>query len=316
MWSPFFTSLSFGTLFSFFLLFLFLVAFLSQVHLIYVLPWRPSIRYVDFYDAAVWQDGQSFVGYVSTADIVQHIVDFCRPAGEQRTHASFADFLQRLSVEEVSTVINAAQKQPFVSVKPTASLHTVLQLLAERHVDRVCVQQQPSSLMGVITQQHVIRLLAENVDTLAPALQGTVASAKLGLKPVLSVRHDAPMLEALQLMATRGISAVGVLGQDQELLTTLSTSDIRGVFNQDGDFFHLTTLALVQRSRMMDRKDAPGILVAHPDTALMDVVRKLAATGSRSHRTLSVSPPYTTIGLFYMSAAFFSSLVSVVFVGQ
>lgn len=84
------------------------------------------------------------------------------------------------------------------------------------------------TLTSIITQSDVVRFLYEHVSQLGPIASATAAELGWVVENVVTVAPELPALDALLIMATRDISAVGV-EKNGRLIGNFSMSDMRSI---------------------------------------------------------------------------------------
>eukprot|EP00047_Mylnosiga_fluctuans_P008636 m.8139 g.8139 ORF g.8139 m.8139 type:complete len:337 (+) comp2256_c0_seq2:149-1159(+) len=203
------------------------------------------------------------------------------------------EYLQSMALDSThpfKSVLNLSRRNPYISVPCGTKLLEVARILssADPIVHRIAVEKD-GKIVKLISQSHIVDILAANIKVFAHVLEGSLAAASF-LKPVASIPATSPILEALELICQNRISGVAVVDPDSgALVGNLSGSDIRALLATEEvhyDFFKLTAIQVVQVSRQMlpkhpspgDAKAFAAVVVVHPETPVVEAIVKLAAT--------------------------------------
>lgn len=233
-----------------------------------------------------------FVGFLQTSDLLADIVEFCSLfTGDfsefQQEFGHFQEFLDALSHDRAVDVLAIAARHPYKAVRPAENLMSVFRALIADETSRIAIEDRPGHALAIVTQSSIVKLVHAQQAVFAELLQTTVQASAFGIKPVVSVSEDQPLVEGLKLMHAHGLSALAVVDAEGALLTTLTTSDVRAVLSRSNFcFFQLTVMQFVQLSRNTQLKDSPGALVVFPETPLSGVISLLASSGR--HRVFVV----------------------------
>lgn len=112
------------------------------------------------------------------------------------------------------------------------------------YVHRVPLFGKDGRLAAIVSQTDVVRYLRSHPEVLGAAAEQTVAELSLGSDSVVTVPKDMVAFEAFALMASKHLSAVGVVEDSSThmaldakrtapLLSNLSASDLRGLSFDD-----------------------------------------------------------------------------------
>mmetsp|Transcript_21825 Transcript_21825/g.56915 ORF Transcript_21825/g.56915 Transcript_21825/m.56915 type:complete len:206 (-) Transcript_21825:2759-3376(-) len=177
-----------------------------------------------------------------------------------------------------------ARRHPFRSVKDSATLADVTDLLTRTRCHRVPVVNDEGVVVNVISQSAVVDIL--NLRLHEPALSElagkTVNDAGCGTAPVLTVRSTDTILDALDIMAKHDIMGLGIVDEGGRLVANTSASDVKEFLQNPSTSLSLPALDFVSLVRKHDLKAVhPAMSVRSTDT-LAHLIAKLAAT--RVHR--------------------------------
>lgn len=256
------------------------------------------------------EEAKKFIGFVDYNDVMDLIVECykTRPASGKHVFQDIAEFLKDMAADPMhpfKSIVNLSRRNPYHSVPPGTTLLQVAQLLGQEGLHRIPVEKD-GTIIKIISQSHIVGVLATNLRLFSHVLLGSVKDAGL-LKEVVSVSASTKILDALEQIAQSGISGVAVVDPENgKMVANLSSSDIRVLLATEDahyDFFSLSALQVVQVSRRMmphhptpdDAKSFPAVVTAHPDTPFAELIERLAAT--RLHRMYIVDAEGHAVGV-------------------
>lgn len=121
-----------------------------------------------------------------------------------------------MAQETVADVMTA----DVVSVASSASAYEAAELMREHDIGDVLVMDN-GRVIGVVTDRDlVVRVLAEHENP------DSTTVADVSSDDVVSIRPDAPVSEAVQLMRDRAIRRLPVIGDDGQVQGMLSIGDL------------------------------------------------------------------------------------------
>lgn len=150
---------------------------------------------------------------------------------------------------------------------------------------------------GIISHSDVVRLLHDEVAELGAPLAGaSLEDLRLayGSKPVLCCPEDGTRaIDAFAWMIRRGVSAVGVTGDDGRLVDTLSISDLRGLTTQKFELLagSICDYLAAVRTRRVDRR----LVTCVPTDTLETALRLL--TNNNIHHLYVVDDDGAPVGM-------------------
>lgn len=107
-----------------------------------------------------------------------------------------------------------------ISVASSASAYEAAELMRDHDIGDVLVMDN-GSVSGVVTDRDlVVRVLADHMDP------GSTTVAEVSSDDVVSVRPDAPVSAAVQLMRDRAVRRLPVIGDDGQVQGMLSIGDL------------------------------------------------------------------------------------------
>ena len=197
---------------------------------------------------------------------------------------------------------------PWCPVEEGCKFKDVVRLLASR-ARRVPVLSKTSGrVIQIISQSQVCQLLYERVKAGNVLNDTTPGMSGMGLKEVFCVKESAQARDAFQLMVDKRVSSVCVLDDEGEILTAISTKDIRLLPRLESaglarnnllDMNVREFVGLVRRITEIDGKSRAACVTVELNTPLATVLGKLAAT--KMHRVYVIDPHRRPVGVVSVS---------------
>jgi len=250
-----------------------------------------AVPVVDTFTSAI-------LGVVDMGDITSYIVDRY-PKVDMIT----ADQLGNLEYDGIrfakDTTINEVLNFAKLTLKKDTNLYpiqyskSVLQLM-ERFVlgfEKVPILNDEEKMVHFVSQNDLLRYLAQNMFLLGDKGKYTLADVKLGVNSVTYVREDIVLVSALQLMTLNRINAVPVVDGTGKLIGNFSTTDLRGL--GPGDFHQLLLSAREYLATSQPKSLYP--LTCKLTDTFEGTLFKLVAT--RVHRLWCVNDEGKVIGV-------------------
>jgi len=261
---------------------------------------KHNILSAPIYDA----QANKYIGLVDMLDLVTFVVDIYKDLESKGDVTDFFSLLEsgeRFVTQKVRTIADFSDRNPFLPVRDTDTLHTILKLVGEKRVHRVPVVDAEGNVVNFLTQSALVDYLSKNLSKLGGCVDKTVGEVLLGCKPVVKVNINHIAIEAFKLMVEHKVSAVAVVDDDNHLISNISARDIRTIATDQKVISGLFTpirnfLLAVYSERILET--SPAISCSTKDT-LGIVLRKLAV--SKVHRVYVVDHAYSVIGVISLS---------------
>jgi len=197
---------------------------------------------------------------------------------------------------------------PWCPVEEGAKFRDVVMLLASKARRIPVISKSTGKVIQIISQSQVCQLLYERVKAGGVLTDTTPGTTGLGIKNVFCVKDTDQARDAFQMMVDKRVSSVCVLDEAGEILTAISTKDIRllprleaaGV--EHNNLFDMNVrefVALVRRSTEIDGKSRAACVTVEVDTPLQVVLGKLAAT--KMHRVYVINGQRKPVGVVSVS---------------
>jgi CBS domain-containing protein len=216
------------------------------------------------------------VGIISYLDFVAHFLSLFQP--EELQQDKFTDLLNRteeLKRKTLKEMPEIAELDPVYSVRPEALAIDVAKIMVEHHAHRVLVTDENSKLVTIVTQSHLLHLLAGVIDSVRVRAERSIRELNLGNKHVVSIRQDQLALDAFRLMKEKKVSAVAVVDEGGRLVDTISATDLRSLGYKLEYFDLLSKTAKEYVDVMRATKDKPFVVCCKEDDDLAYALKLL-----------------------------------------
>jgi len=130
-----------------------------------------------------------------------------------------------------TTAIRDLAIHKVVTVSSDTSLRDCAQAMREKHVGSlVLVDPGSRRPLGIVTDRDIV------VEAVAVGLDPkTITAGDIAAKPVVTVRDDEDVLEALARMRENGVRRLPVTGPDGQLAGVLSLDDLLAAMSEQFD---------------------------------------------------------------------------------
>eukprot|EP00850_Spirogloea_muscicola_P021722 SM000259S08744 [mRNA] locus=s259:28957:30424:- [translate_table: standard] len=212
---------------------------------------------------------------------------------------------------KVSDIAGSYRWAPFLPVRPTDSLLTLLLLLSKYRMKSVpVVEAGEGHVTNFITQSGVVQFLAEcaGLDWFDAVASRSLADLGLPLQPsghVVTVEVGQPVLEAFRTIVERGFGAVAVVETGtKRLVGNISAQDVRFLVTSPETFAKrgsMTVAAFMETAKTLQTaSESPAPLMSQPLTCspsdtLAAVISKLA--DAHVHRLFVTSAEHELLGV-------------------
>ncbi|KAI9677780.1 MAG: cell separation during budding [Trizodia sp. TS-e1964] len=165
-------------------------------------------------------------------------------------------------------------------------------------VHRIAIVKQGSDeVYGVLSQLAMVKWFWENgrhfpiIDQLYPQHLKDLGT---GSHNVISINGDKPLVEALELMFSEGVSSLAVVDNKMNVVGNISTVDVKHLTKSSAlpllESTCINFISVILSSRgLLDGKDSVPVFHVNPLSTIAHTVAKLVAT--KSHRMWIVETP-------------------------
>lgn len=236
------------------------------------------------------QSTNKFLGLIDMIDIACFVVDIAK--NTERLGTDYVDFLSKEEVfkgRATSDVADLSQRNKMFPVTVGSNLLEAVNKMATNHVQRIPIVDKDGHILNLLTQSAIIAYLSKHIDQIGPAINKTLKELNFEKKPVISIDHNKPAIDAFRLMTENRISGLAVLDNNKKLMANISARDLRSI-QQDAQLFerlYYSVGEFVSHVRQENyRAVHPSICCTFDDT-FHKVIMRLAA--ARIHRIYVVN---------------------------
>jgi CBS domain-containing protein len=267
------------------------------------------------YSAPVLDKGRC-VGLIDLIDLVHYLVslfaDFTNTqlGGKKKTIEKFAmNFLSKTETEDlrvaffrtpVVKLIDCSKQNLFVTVPLEGStLRDVVRHLSSHTIRRVAAVDSSGKVVSVVSQSTVIQYFAKHIDKLGIRVNLTLEAAGVITRNLIMVPSELRAIDAFLTMVEHRLSSVIFLGEDGDLVGTITAKDLRGVLLDFGTLMLPVGDYVNLVRREMTIKDTPPLIHLLTTDTVRHSVMKLTAVGI--HRIYVFGTSRSPIGVVSLS---------------
>jgi len=265
--------------------------------------------------APVWdEEKKKYLGFVDVfdlmtlavgVDVLTHIIPdslLKKPRGDELR------FAKEMTLGEMMGEAPESGFNPWCPVEEGAKFKDVVRLLASRARRIPVLSKTTGRVTQIISQSQICELLYQRVKAGNVLSDTTPGSSGLGLKSVYSVKESDQAREAFDMMVDKKVSSICIVDETGEILTAISTKDIRLLPRLEAAGLEKNNLldlnvrefvGLVRRATEIDGKSHAACVTVELDTPLATVLGKLAAT--KMHRVYVIDAQRRPVGVISVS---------------
>jgi len=225
--------------------------------------------------APVWDsDLNSFIGFVDTLDLTIFVSYLFHENFQRHPHLYDPKELRKRFSMPVRDVINASKRDPFWTIDANESVGFLINCFLKGGIHRVPVVEN-GNVIGIVSQSDIARLFSRNDQKITNLANKKLFELGLDQFPVITMKNDATLIDALNTIVTHDISGLAVVDfKDGHLINNLSASDFKGVTEQN--FFRLE--AQLHQIFMAATQKKPPVTCSR-STTLGEVINIVEKTG-------------------------------------
>jgi len=130
-------------------------------------------------------------------------------------------------------LVGSRMSKPVYTISPETSLDDALSIMEKEHIRRLPVVDRDGSLVGIVTEQDLIKASPSEATLLdkweIKSLMSTLPVEKVMTRQVITLTEDVLLEEAARIMADRKISGLPVV-RGNKVVGMLTESDIFKIF--------------------------------------------------------------------------------------
>jgi CBS domain-containing protein len=177
----------------------------------------------------------------------------------------------------------------------------VMQIMVNSNVQRVPVVSPENTIENYVTQSALVQHFSKNSAKLGRFAECSLAELGFQPKTVFSVKEHAPAIDAFKLMSEHKITGVPILDSEGEIITNISSKELRNVLTDPQFLDKLQLPAERFASELKSKTFLHNAETMYPKICckfshkFIDVLSKLAAT--KIHRIYVVEDGSRPIGV-------------------
>lgn len=171
-------------------------------------------------------------------------------------------------------VANISGRSTFTPIDDAVSLDIAISEILYVGLERLVVLDPSHVLVGILSQSCIVRFLAPTINQLEVSNQ-EIQALKLGYRSVPTVGEKVLVSDAFKQIYVKGLHAIGVVNEKEELVGNLSASDLRNAEFESIEIF--TSLSNMTVKKFMKRIGQRQITSVKPS----DTVAKVAKLFSK-----------------------------------
>lgn len=265
--------------------------------------------------APVWDASQKrYLGFVDVFDLmtlavgVDVLMHILPESVVKKPRAEDLAFQKEMTLGEMMGDQPESAFNPWCPVVEGTQFKDVVKLLASKARRVPVLSKTTGRVIQIISQSQVCQLLYERVKAGGVLSDTTPGTTGLGMKGVFSVKDTDQARDAFQLMVDKRVSSVCVVDENGEILTAVSTKDIRLLPRLEAAGLERNNLmdmnirefvGLVRRATELDGKSHAACVTVDVNTPLATVLGKLAAT--KMHRVYVIDSHRKPVGVISVS---------------
>jgi len=230
----------------------------------------------------------AYIGFIDMLDMVTHVLNALNEGDiiPEQDIVTLLESKERFANDTCETLTDLSKRNPYYPVEASVAVLTVIRLVSRVRVHRIPAISKDNELSTVITQSHIVRLIAQHVTHFGALVGMTVKDLRLGYVNVVTANHKEKAVEAFKAMHKHGISAVGVVDDNGILVSNISNTDLK-VIGHNASMLSNLYLPITELLDLLPKNEViSGPIAVTPETTFEEVVLKLQLT--RVHRVYVV----------------------------
>jgi len=186
----------------------------------------------NYYTAPIFDEEKgTYCGLITLGNIVKVLVNLFRTEaqnnGSQLESYGFTDHdLQNIGKHFSEIHLRDVEVSAFVSKPLGSSLLEIIKTLANPEVERIPIVNQQNQAVAMVSQRDVMIYLSKHVELFGETGHKTIQELKTFNGAVVTTDEHTRTILAFAAMISNKFSALGILGEDNEMLGIISFKDI------------------------------------------------------------------------------------------
>jgi len=199
------------------------------------------------------------LGFIDMLDLVWFLLDIVHqgiPKGER-----MEQLRQKFSKEKNVKVVNSSNRSECYPLPQNSTLFDAAKLF-KQGIHRIPVLNSSGEIVTLFSQSDMVAFLIENEEKL-----GDLWKQPVGKNPYLvhhkvqTVSKNKSVIEAYELLFTKGVNSVAVVDDNGVLVGNLSSTDLKGIYGRSFVMLHDKVEDFLRENRL---KKFQGVSLKHP----------------------------------------------------
>jgi len=252
---------------------------------------------------------RKYIGFLDMLDLIAHAFD--KIDFSQCTELDQVLKSDVFTKSKCSEVFSRSGRNPFYAIDIHSPVLMAMEFMSKKLVHRVPVFDPSGSLVTIVTQSNIIKLLFDNLDRFNYASL-KLQDLDLGTKNVISINQQKKAIEAFKLIHSNKISGVAVVDDNGYLVGNISASDL-GKIGYDAAYLSRLFLSckdfLTFTGQSEEEQTIPGPRCVFLSATLEELLHKFAVTHSHHLYVIdSETKPIGVISLVDVIALFVNQI--------
>jgi len=245
-------------------------------------------------------DNSKLLGLVDSADVIAFALRLWRRYEKPIiSHSETAlspetDAGRKFLETPVRDIINASGRNELITFSENSKLKDVFDILWEKDFRprRILVLNEKREPSFILSKRDIIEFSSRFVNTV-PLSDHAIKELNI-LHTPLSIRHDAPLVDALNLISENRISGLALVDWENKLIANFGASDLKGAIPELFKWFYRPTLDFVRSGTVVKSKIPPVTCTINSklseliNTFAKENVHRIFAVNSSDHKLISV----------------------------
>eukprot|EP01089_Gocevia_fonbrunei_P015671 TRINITY_DN4642_c0_g1_i1.p1 TRINITY_DN4642_c0_g1~~TRINITY_DN4642_c0_g1_i1.p1 ORF type:complete len:332 (+),score=75.39 TRINITY_DN4642_c0_g1_i1:178-1173(+) len=231
---------------------------------------------------------QNYIGFIDMVDMVTHVINTCQESelmgGELPV---IMENQERFTKSLTGNICDLSKRNPWKPVDKKVPISAAVKLMVQWKVHRIPIVDSDGELLTLVTQSQICKFINDHMDAYTSLASKTVGDLNLGLGNVFTVNVNGRAVDAFKIMHDQGVSAVGVVNDEGELIANISVSDLK-LIGYDGKLMNALLFPITEFLKLISPNAAFGVGPISVDTSatFKEVVSTLVL--ARIHRVYVV----------------------------
>jgi len=180
---------------------------------------------------------QMYVCFVDMLDILLHVLTKVEGLSSEQ---DLIQIVEQGAFKDTTCkdIANLSERNPFEAIGKEGSLLDAIGMMVKPQLHRLAVVDNDGTLLTIITQSHIIRLINDHLDHLGDLPSQSIRQLGIGYRKVVTVKHDSVTLEAFKKIAEESVSGVGVVDDNGNIIGNVSATDLK-LIGHNGELLSL-----------------------------------------------------------------------------